>query len=178
MKKLRWLCIPLLPIILCAVYLEGLQLLGNFHEVLPNELYRFAQLSGTEFDSRIRKYNIRTVLNLRGEYIGDHWYDDEVKAIKARGVMHIDFRMSAKHELNFAEATQLIAIMKDAPKPLLIHCQAGADRTGLASAIYLANEAHQGEWQAEMQLWPIYGHLPLQINGAMAMNRTFEALES
>ncbi len=176
-KKWQSFCLPPIPLILCSLYLWGLQLTGNFHEVLPNELYRSAQLNGAEFDSKIRQYGIHTVLNLRGENIGDGWYDEELHETKALGIHHVDFRMSAKHELNFTEATQLIAIMKQSPKPLLIHCKAGADRTGLASALYLAGIAHKGEWQSEMQLWPIYGHLPLQFNGAMAMNRTFESLE-
>ena len=173
---LLWLLSTLL--VLCVLYLWGLQLVGNFHEVLPKELYRSAQLDGPGFESEIHRYGIRTVINLRGESVGASWYDEEIRTMQTAGIKHINFRMSSKRELSFDEAKTLIALMKDAPKPLLIHCRAGADRTGLASALYLAGIAHKGEWAAEMQLWPIYGHLPLQFNSAMAMNRTFEKLET
>lgn len=173
----RLITLPAVAFAACVLYLCALQLHGNFHEVIPGELYRSAQLDDTELAKKIRRYHIRSVINLRGENPGNAWYDQEVSTSRAAGIAHIDFRMSSKHELNFSEAQRLIATMRDAPKPLLIHCRAGADRTGLASAIYLAAIAKRGEWAAEMQLWPIYGHLPLQFNDAMAMNRTFESLE-
>ncbi|MFD2031462.1 tyrosine-protein phosphatase [Ancylobacter dichloromethanicus] len=49
--------------------------------------------------------------------------------------------------------------MKDAKKPILIHCQAGADRSGLASALYLAAiKKNSAEAEAEAQLSIRYGH--------------------
>jgi protein tyrosine/serine phosphatase len=32
---------------------------------------------------------------------------------------------------------ELIALLRDMPKPMLVHCKSGADRTGLAVTIYL-----------------------------------------
>jgi len=60
---------------------------------------------------------------------------------------------------------------------MLIHCKAGADRTGLASAIYVAGVAKEGEMAAESQISLTYGHLSLFFIGAYAMDRTFERLE-
>jgi protein tyrosine/serine phosphatase len=71
----------------------------------------------------------------------------------------------------------LIALMRDAPKPILIHCLAGADRTGLASVIYLQQIAHIDEDTAEWQLSPIYGHLNLPFLKAYAMDETWAGLE-
>lgn len=154
-----------------------LQLLGNKHEVVPGQFYRSAQLGPAELQSYVQAHHIHTVLNLRGDNTGAPWYDDELAASKALGVEHLDFRMSASHVLKKDEALSLIALMRDAPKPLLIHCRSGADRTGLASALYVAAIAKQAEWRAEKQLWITYGHIPLWFIGAYAMNDTFESLE-
>lgn len=163
--------------IFCALYLGVLQLTGNFHETIPGELYRSAQLRPGELAHYTQEYHIRSVLNLRGDNTNAPWYDTEVAEAKALGVKHLDFRMSAGRELTKDQAIELMAMMRDAPKPLLIHCRSGADRTGLAAALYMAGVAKRSEWASELQLWPIYGHLPLSFISAFAMNRTFESLE-
>ena len=120
---------------------------------------------------------IRTIINLRGDNSGHHWYDTEIAEAKALNIGHIDFHMSSARELTQAQAAQLVEIMRNAPKPILIHCQAGADRTGLASALYLAAIAKTNEATAEGQMSIIYGHLPFSFTRAYAMDRTFEKLE-
>jgi protein tyrosine/serine phosphatase len=45
----------------------GLQLVGNVHVVEPGELYRSAQLNGASLDGVLKRYGIKTVINLRGE---------------------------------------------------------------------------------------------------------------
>jgi protein tyrosine/serine phosphatase len=47
------------------------------------------------------------------------------------------------------EAARLVAVLCQAPKPILIHCEGGADRSGLASEIYLSQVAHPGEATVE-----------------------------
>ena len=85
--------------------------------------------------------------------------------------------MSARRELTQAEAADLIGILKRAEKPVLIHCKAGADRTGLAAALYVAAVAKLGETAAENQISIRYGHISLPVSATYAIDRTFEALE-
>lgn len=168
-----------LPLALAVMllYWGVLQLTGNFHEVVPAEFYRSAQLKPGDIARYSDRYGIKTVLNLRGPNHGSEWYDIEVAESHAAGVKHIDFPMKASRELTPGQVLALIDTMRNAPKPLLIHCRAGADRTGLAAAFYVAAIADRGEYAAERQLWMHYGHLPLWINGSYAMNRTFERME-
>lgn len=166
------LAIPLL----FGVFL-GIQLWsGNMHEVVPGELYRSAQLDPSQLGEYVKENRIATVLNLRGPNPNAPWYQDEIKESAELGVKHIDFAMKASRELTDEQAMKLIAVMRDAPKPLLIHCRSGADRTGLAAAMYVAAIAKKGEWAAQRQLWLNYGHIA-RIGAAVAMNRTFERLE-
>ena len=69
--------------------------------------------------------------------------------------------------------TELVEFLRDAPKPLLIHCRAGSDRTGLACAIYVA--ARGGSYHdAQEQLSLYYGHFPYFGSKSMAMDITLE----
>jgi protein tyrosine/serine phosphatase len=67
---------------------------------------------------------------------------------------------------------KIVQMMKDAPKPLLIHCKAGADRTSLASALYL--HAVKNDKNAEKQISILYGHFPWLGSKTGAMDRSFE----
>jgi protein tyrosine/serine phosphatase len=69
-------------------------------------------------------------------------------------------------------------MLKDAPKPILIHCRGGADRTGLASVLYSQRIAGIPTGRAEQQLSLYFGHVgvPL-ISSAYAMDLTWEMLE-
>lgn len=167
--------------LLIAVIASGcfsyLFLLGNFHEVLPKELYRSGQLNATQIAYYKNRYGIRTILNLRGENTHSAWYAEEIDASKKLGLRHINFRMSAKRELSKEQVLELLALMRDAPKPLLVHCHSGANRTGLASALYLAAIKKRGEQASENQISLRYGHFPLWFTDAYAMDRTFENME-
>ena len=86
----RLLRISLLLVVLalaaCGAYLGVLQINGNFHVVIADELYRSAQLTPAEIAVYTKRYGIRTIVNLRGKGEGSEWYDDEVVAAKGLGV--------------------------------------------------------------------------------------------
>jgi protein tyrosine/serine phosphatase len=68
--------------------------------------------------------------------------------------------------------------MQTAEKPILIHCKAGSDRTGLAAALYVAAVAKGGERKAEGQMSIAYGHFGIPFSPTYAMEETFEAIEA
>jgi protein tyrosine/serine phosphatase len=160
-----------------GVYAAMLVATHNFHEVIPGELYRGAQPNAARLASYQARYGIKTVLNLRGENTVRGWYQEEAKAAHDLGINLINFRLSSHRALTKEQVNELIALMRDAPKPLLIHCMSGADRTGIATAVYLAAIAKAGEEEAEWHLSLVFGHLPFRFLGAFAMDRTFERNE-
>lgn len=161
-----------------VAYLAYLQLSGNFHAVVAGQVYRAAQMDGQKLVRWKRDHGIATILNLRGQNDGADWYETERAVADRLGIAHLDFRMSAANELTPDEVQALLALMRDAPKPMLIHCMGGSDRTGLASALYVAGIAGGGEEAAEWQLSPIFGHIGIPwLSNAWAMDVTWENVE-
>ncbi|QND44314.1 dual specificity protein phosphatase family protein (plasmid) [Rhizobium lusitanum] len=163
---------------LAGAFLGYRQVSGNFHAVVKGEVYRAAQPTADQVTRYVQENGIRSILDLRGAPGPQSpRFQAEYVTAQKLGVAHYEFRMSARKQLTQEEAAQLIDIMRKAEKPLLIHCQAGADRSGLASALYLAAIANESEGKAEGQLSFWYGHISLPISEAFAMDMTWEKLE-
>ena len=105
--------------------------------MLPDKIYRSAQLNTTQFKYYIDKYHIKSVLNLRGQASTRRWYQDEINTVQLAQVRHYDFGLAAKGLVSVKNMQTLAHIIQNAPKPLLIHCWRGADRAGLGSAVAL-----------------------------------------
>ena len=61
----------------------------------------------------------------------------------------------------------IIHVMRDLPKPLVLHCKSGADRAGLVSALYLLAENKQPIHEAKKQLSFKYLHLDFTKTGIL-----------
>ncbi len=100
-------------------------------------------------------------MNLRGGSWADSWYDQEVRLTGSDGVDFYDFPMSATRRPTRRELLTLIDLFGRCRYPLLIHCKSGADRTGLASAVYLMTVEGKGPGAALGAFSLAYGHVPL-----------------
>jgi len=166
--------LPVIVVVL-ALALSGCSsapyFINNVHAVVPGVVYRSAQLSPETLTGLIEQHKVRSVLNLRGAFPGQPWYDGEKAAASRAGIAHYDFELSSKVEVGANQAEQLIQLMREAPKPLLIHCWGGADRTGLASALYLYSIHERPADEASGALSWKYHHL--SFTSAGAMDRSF-----
>jgi protein tyrosine/serine phosphatase len=146
---------------------------GNIHQIGTNEAYRSAQLSTAAFEAVITEHAIKTVINLRGSQQNAAWYDSERATTQRLGVIYIDLPLSANEEPDDAKLDLLITTMRDAQKPLLIHCEGGADRSGLASALYRRFVEDTTYEKAAEELSFRYGHFPWLTSRTGAMDRAF-----
>src|SRR4051812_41923317 len=107
----------------------------NFAEVAPGRVYRSAQMPASHLSRAVRDHGIRTVLNLRGANLDQKWYPAERSATLASGATQVDVAMASDMWLSRAQARTLIQLLDTCDYPILIHCQWGAERTGLVAAI-------------------------------------------
>jgi len=105
--------------------------------VIENQIYRSAQLSVSSLDTTIQTYGIRTIIALLGPEKGSPWYENEKALAGRRQVQMLNIGFGS-HELpQYSRLNQLVDALLAAPRPILLHCYRGSDRTGMASAIAL-----------------------------------------
>ena len=161
-----------------ASYWAPIQYDGNFHTVKEGALYRSAQPAKDELYKLVHDHGIKSILNLRGAHPGDSWYDDEIAASAQLGVAHFDYSLSSKRNVTGKQMADLLQIIDNAPKPLLVHCRSGADRAGLVSALYRFAEEGASASEAAAQLSVVYGHFPYLMSRTRAMDDSFWAFVS
>jgi hypothetical protein len=115
---------------------------SNLGIVHDGRVIRAAQPT-TGLRQMIEDYRLASILNLRGGSAKDWWYRSEVETSLSLGVDFYDLPLNATRRPTRSELLRLIDTLARCKYPLLIHCKAGADRTGLASAVYLM--MHDGE---------------------------------
>jgi len=163
---------PVLLALLIASYFLYIEEQGNFYPITPGEAYRSAQMDRDELEYYIKSYNIRSILNLRGSNPNAQWYIEEMKVSEELNVRHYDISLSATREPGDEDVQRLIEVFKSAPRPILIHCKAGADRSGLAAAMWKVIINKEPKSVAKRQLSILYGHIP--VAGTAAMDRFFD----
>jgi protein tyrosine/serine phosphatase len=147
--------------LLAAIRIAYLDEHGNFHAITPSEAYRSAQLDEDELKHYLVRYKIRSVVNLRGDKDGEPWYMEEKKICRDLDVQHYDLRLPADREPTSTEIEALMRLFETAPRPVLIHCKAGADRSGLAAALWKMEIDGQPKAVAQRQLSIRFGHIPI-----------------
>jgi protein tyrosine/serine phosphatase len=154
-------------------YWGALMYQGNFHAVEAGILYRSAQPDRDDLAAAARQHGIKAVLNLRGRNPGSPWYDEEIAASRELGLAHYDYSLSAKRVVTHQQVAEILEIVRQAPKPLLIHCKSGSDRAGLVSALYRFALAGATADDADRELSLIYGHFPYLTSRSGAMDDSF-----
>ncbi len=148
---------------------------SNLDEVIPGKVYRSAQMTPHKLRETIRSLRLKTVINLRGgkdEDSASSWYLDEKKVCDEEGVRLLDIRFSTDTAPTVSALRRLIEALCDADnEPVLIHCRAGADRTGMGAAF--AKIVHGGsveEAEEEFSIW----HAHAGIGAGRHMRFAFE----
>lgn len=115
----------------------------NFHNLyqFSDSLFRSEQPKYISKDE-LKEIGIKSILNLR-----DDFSDSTLLGMADFHMYNVKMKANNIQMENVEEALRIIEI---APKPLLIHCKHGADRTGLIVAIYRIEK--QG-WTKEMAIF-------------------------
>lgn len=132
----------------------------NLIEVIPGEVYRSAQPSGARLEEWMERYRLRSILNLRGHTNDRPWYVAEREVADRYGAHHYTVRISAERLPGGHELRELARVLESAPRPLLLHCEGGVERTGLAAAVAVLLQEDGDLERAHAQFAPEKGLVP------------------
>jgi len=107
---------------------------NNLRVVAPGRVYRSGQMSAAGFARTIMA--LKGILNLRGENPGTAWNQAETATAATLNVVHYDRSLGSGTPLKLAQMNDLVILLRQSPKPILIHCNGGADRSALVAALY------------------------------------------
>lgn len=100
--------------------------LKNLHQVSAT-LYRSSQPDKDDLTT-LERLGVRSVLNLR-----DHHDDRKVKGLDRFELGSVEMEAD---DVTAAQLFQALRWIRDTPKPVLVHCWHGSDRTGVVIAAY------------------------------------------
>jgi hypothetical protein len=154
-------------------YVAGIFAHDNLRCFSPGQAFRAGQMSSPALAACFERYGIKSVLSLRGADKANLWYRAEIATCAKFNVSHFDFGLLASREVLFTEMDGIVRLLKNAPKPILIHCDGGADRSGLVAALYCFAIDEQSPLSALKELSVLNGHVPLIRPKVSAMDRSF-----
>jgi protein tyrosine/serine phosphatase len=145
----------------------------NVHVVESGLAYRSGQLWPGELELVIEECGIRSIISLVPPAPEQSWYRAELAVSSDRNIVRYEMPLSAENELTSEQLGALVSLLQKAPKPVLIHSKNGADRSGLAAAIFKYAIASRPVEEARNQLSIRYGHFPYIWSGTEAMDASF-----
>jgi hypothetical protein len=120
-------------------------ILYNFHWVLPGEAARAMQAWAGGLEPFLKRRGIRAIINLRGRNDDLGWWQKETAIATDAGIAHLDAMLDSRKLPTREMLVRLIESFDTVPRPFLLKCSGGQDRTSFAAALYLI---HRDGWQA------------------------------
>ena len=129
----------------------------NFHKV-DDGVYRSAQMNPYTLRKVIKKYNLKTIITFRQDIENSPLSQLEKKVCEEMGVEFIRIGLTSRRLPKKEKLIELKQAFENSKKPMLMHCKAGADRTSLASFLYLYWNGKIKEAQKEFSFFK-FGHI-------------------
>ena len=107
--------------------------------MVPGRIYRSGQISAPLIKKILTKYNIRVIIDLTSADPNDHDKQAEKQAAAELNIKVFRFSMSGNGTGDVNDYVTAVAAIANAEKqnlPVLVHCAAGAQRTGGIIAAY------------------------------------------
>ncbi len=129
--------------------------LQNLYKV-SDSVYRSEQPTAQDF-RELEKAGFKSVLNLRYS----HSDEDAAQGTQLK-LYSVPMMALTMEEGKFVQAMK---ILRDAPKPILVHCQHGSDRTGAVIALYRILFQNWEKADAVLELkYGVFGHHQILFN--------------
>jgi protein tyrosine/serine phosphatase len=132
-------------------------ILYNFHWVVEGDCARAAQAWGGRLGPFLAHRGIKAIVNLRGRNDDLSWWKNETRIARDNGIAHLDAMLDSRKLPTPAMLNRLIEAFDEAPRPFMLKCSGGQDRTSFAAALYLV---HRGGWAARSQAQAQFARFP------------------
>lgn len=108
----------------------------NLHEIAPG-VYRSSQPTMGQFKKLQEKLGIKTVVNLKNDNRNSAYFLFEEERCKQLGLKLVNVSIRSREMPRTDQLLEYKRVMEEEiEKPVLIHCKAGADRTGIFCTLY------------------------------------------
>jgi len=161
----QWLIVSLIVSAALAVailtwknYLEDRLVVKRFGVVEPGQIYRSGQISKWLIEPTLLKHDIGCIVNLNARSDTDPHQKAETEAAEKHGIemIRLPLRGDGTGEISrYADAIEKMVRSQQAGIPVLVHCSAGADRTG--GVCFAFRTLIQG-WSAEKAQNEMYAY--------------------
>ena len=138
---------------------------SNLGTVDPGRLYRCNHPTPGRLRAIVRRHGIRTLINLRGP-TGNGSDALSREAARQLGLDLIDMAMDSRGPPQRARILRLAEIYRTMQAPALVHCKSGADRAGLAAALFVLISGGSAA-RAMAQLSWRFGHIRAARTGIL-----------
>src|SRR5262245_35475361 len=148
-RLVRWqfqlAVMAVLSLVIAAQENRSYRELPNFHQV-SETLYRGAQPQRGGL-KKLSELGIKTVINLRGA--SDDTRKEQAEA-EASGMRYFNIPMSALGRPTDEQVERALTVIDGRENwPVFVHCQRGADRTGVSLTVY---RILRNQWTAEQAI--------------------------
>lgn len=107
----------------------------NFHKI-SEKAYRSSQPTMRQLGKIVKKYSIKTVINLRGNNRNSAYFLLEREKCEKLGVTMVNHTIFSRQMPDLNVVLDTKKMLERAEHPVLIHCKAGCDRVGIISTLY------------------------------------------
>ncbi len=135
-------------------------------EALPGKMYRSNQPYPFQIKKDIRKYKIKSIINLRGERHCSSFYLEK-NFCQKNSLNLYNFPISSRDLPDKKKLIEFNTLLENIEYPCVMHCKSGADRAGLAAALYLIYKQDYSLLDAKKQLTFKHLHIKYAKTGIL-----------
>lgn len=119
--------------------------LYNFHWIECGTAARASQAYLGALGAFLTSNRLKAVINLRGAHPKVAWWRYESETCAQLGIAHFDVTLNSRRLPLRPMLVSLFDAFDAAPRPFVVKCAGGQDRTSLAAALYIV---HRHGWDA------------------------------
>lgn len=129
----------------------------NFHEI-AKDVFRSSQPTMWQLERLKEKYNLVMIVNLKDANRNSAYFHFEEEKCEELGLNLINVNIRSRGFPTYEKLLRYKKVIEQIQKPVLIHCKAGADRTGIFCTLYqYFYEKRPIRETDQLKLFP-YGH--------------------